>query len=329
MDEIVDSEIPALALAGKYNGINACIRELPSSYKSDCGKVGGRFFYLTFQAGRQNIAKLAKYLYWRIIPFCLTRARREELLKLFEDTGDDRYQHEATDEARDLFVRARESRNSTGEPAELLLFVLLEHFFQAPQVACKMSLKTAHNIPVFGADAVHMSYDAAENLMLVYWGESKLKEQLANALDSTCASVKDFLSPRDHTKPKERDITVLKTHANIPDKATKNAYLKFFDPYEEADNQRRDVHACLAAVERSLFDGLDKLPAKDVEAEFCRRFKPMTAKAIQLFHEKIAGSQLDKEHFRLLLVPIEELQELRKEFYRQLRIDIETEEPTE
>lgn len=317
---------PALSLAGNYAGIEACLKELPDPFVSANKRVGGHFFYLTFRAGRQNIAKLAEYLYWRTIPFCLPRARYEQLQKLFVETNDFRYIHMATDEARDLFVRARESRNSTGEPAELLLFVLLEHFFNAPQVACKMSLKTAHNVAVFGADAVHMSYDEEEQMMLVYWGESKLREQLATALDSTCESVKEFLTPRDHTKPQERDIRILNLHANIPDEATRRAYLKFFDPYEEADNQRRDVHACLAAVERSLFNGLDAIPAKDVETKFCERFKPMAAKAASLFEEKITAAQLHNEHFRLLLIPIQDLQELRTEFFRHLRIDVTTEE---
>jgi hypothetical protein len=327
MPDVPEAEIPRLSLAGNYSGIEACLRELPEPFVSPSKRLGGRFFYLTFRAGRQNIAKLAQYLYWRTIPFCLPRARYEELMRLYDETKDPRHIHDATDEARDLFVRARESRNSTGEPAELLLFVLLEHFFNAPQVACKMSLKTAHNVPVFGADAVHMAYDEAEGLMLVYWGESKLKEQLANALDSTCVSVKEFLTPRDHSKPQERDIKVLKLYANIPDEATRRAYLKFFDPYEEADNQRRDVHACLAVVERSLFTGLEVLEAKDVEEEFCKRFRPAAAKAVALFEAKIAAAQLHDEHFRLLLVPLEDLQELRSEFFRHLRIDVPKETP--
>lgn len=318
-----ESRILTLDLCGNYAGLDACLRELPNSYQSKSGRLKGHFYYLTFRDGRQNIAKLAQYLYWRTMAFCLTRARRAELRQKFEETRDDRYVHEATDEARDLFVRARNSRDSTGEPGELLLFVLLEYFFKAPQVACKMSLKTAHNVPVFGADAVHMSYDSSKGLMLVYWGESKLREQLSSALDSTCSSVKDFISPRDHTKPQERDIKILQLHANIPDEATRRAYLKFFDPYEAADNQRRDIHACLAVVERSLFMGLDELPSDEVETEFCRRFQSMARDAAQMFEQKIAEAKLDREHFRLLLVPLEDLQELRLEFFRHLRIDIQ------
>lgn len=317
-----DLRPPSLPLAGNYTGIDACIRELLPASQSTSVRLAGRFFYLTFRDGRQNISKLAQFLYWRTIPFCLPRDRYKHHLALFQETQDPRYIHEATDEARDLFVRASSSRNSTGEPAELLLFVLLEYFFNAPQVACKMSLKTAHNVAVFGADAVHMVFDEQCGQMVVYWGEAKLNEQLSAALDATCTSKAEFLVPRQHTTPRERDIQILRLHANIPDGEMRKAYLKFFDPYEEQDNYRRDIHSCLIAFERSLFDGLDALDAAAVDKEFCDRYRPATDQAMRLFEQKIVSTGLQAEHFALMAVPIADVAELRSEFFRYLRIDV-------
>lgn len=62
-----------------------------------------------------------------------------------------------------------------GEPGELIAFVILEAFFQAPQIACKMYLKTNENMPVHGS--VHIKFDESKDSIEILWGESKLYQR--------------------------------------------------------------------------------------------------------------------------------------------------------
>jgi len=94
----------------------------------------------------------------------------------------------------DLFkkaVRKISIHTAQGELGELLLFTLLEVYFEAPKILSKISLKTARRVPVFGADAVHAQY--VDGKLRLYLGESKLHKNFTNAASSAITSMSNAL----------------------------------------------------------------------------------------------------------------------------------------
>lgn len=75
---------------------------------------------------------------------------------------------------------------------EALLFVILDFFFDVPKFVTKVRARTSENVPVFGSDCAHVSFDANNNPVL-WLGEAKFKEDFAGAVDGAVTSVTNLL----------------------------------------------------------------------------------------------------------------------------------------
>lgn len=321
MTSVDKSDLASLALAGNYAGIENRIRVVSRPYSSRQLNLHGSFYYLTFRDSSPTLTEFVEYIYWRMIAFCLPRAERASLMRQYSRTHDERYIIEMVDRARNLFVAAKKARVTSGEPGELILFILLEAFLDAPQVACKMYLKTNKNVPVHGTDSIHIRLDKSSGRLMLFWGESKLYEDLSDGLSAIVTSIKSFITPTAGTAGRDRDISILRDHTNVPDKNLRKAILNFFDPYSEKSNQRIEVFGCLAAFNHQFLNGCQTIPSADVEKKFLAEYQMRINSACRLFESKIRAAKLASFNFHLLLLPFRSLQELREAFYRKLGVD--------
>lgn len=307
-----------LALAGVYTGIENRIKAHQYRHTFTKIKAEGTFYYLTFNGAKPTLAEFAEYIYYRIIPFCLTRKKRKYYEEKLAATGDDRYRMEPTDKAKGLFVKARGSQDTTGEPGELILFILLEAFLGAPLVASKMNLKTSSNMPVHGCDGIHIRYDPATGRMTVFWGESKLTPQISSSFDKMFESLTKFLTvDADGVFPYQRDVDILCDHCDIEDPKQRELLLAYFDPYTPQSNQKDEVFACFGGFE---FPYQENPEPKEPEAAFVKRFEARLKSACDLFEEKAIANKLADRRFQLLLLPFEDVGELRKAFLAKLGV---------
>ena len=78
-----------------------------------------------------------------------------------------------------------------GELGELILYVFLEYYLNAPKILSKVELKTTKNQYVYNADGVHFYQFEHEgykfNQLII--GESKLKNKLKDAIDEAFNSI--------------------------------------------------------------------------------------------------------------------------------------------
>lgn len=326
MDETDSTvDLGKLALAGSYDGIENRIVEIDtSSLQFDIDiDLSGRFFYLTFKDRLPTVDEFVKYLYWHLIPFCIPRKKREDYNQKFEATGDYRYVMELVDQSRDLFVKSIRSMKRSGELGETILFVLLEAFLGAPQVACKMFLKTSRKMHVHGADSVHVLYDNNNDCLELLWGESKIYNDLSSSLEEICTSISSFIDETDGESPKERDIEIVKDHPNISDPDLCAAFLRYFDPYERQYNSTREAFCCFSGFNYSEYEKLQKLPGELVESIFKDRYKDRIKTAVELFDKKIKKKNIDKLKFYFFLLPFPDVYAFRKTFYKQLGLQVE------
>lgn len=154
--------------AGIYSGIEHRICELKASIDPVPGvSISGRFFYLTFRDKKITEREFAKFIYDKIIRYCIPRKKYQEAVLKFKETGDERFINDLHDQAKNLFVKSLKKHGAhLGEPGELIAFVILEAFFNAPQIACKMFLKTSEKMPVHGSDSVHIRLLSEDKLEL-------------------------------------------------------------------------------------------------------------------------------------------------------------------
>lgn len=309
-----------LAPAGKWDGFAARLRKVEVQTNAGQVSLTGHFYYLAFREGEPTLTEFVEFLYWQLIPFCLPRDERRAFQAKFSETGNDRYQVEPSDKAKALFITAKQSQKSSGEPGELVLFMLLEAALGAPQIACKMYLKTAKDMPVHGSDAVHALYDANRDALEFIWGESKLYQSLPTALDKVCESLTSFLDKSKTTSSREHDVAVVLRHLNIPDASMREALLKYFDPYEEQANRRAEAFACLVGFDFPAYELARNADREQIEEHFRQKYIERIGEALKLFEAKLVAAGLTHLRFYFFLLPFPSVEEFRNEFFRKLGV---------
>jgi hypothetical protein len=308
------------ALEFPHEGVDARLRTLSYNWTEDGLTVTGNFHYLAFRDGQPSVEEFVKLIYDRIVYFCLPRKERQRQLAKYEEKKDLRHLQDMFDKAKRLLIQAKEQKKTLGEPGELILFILLEVMRKAPQIACKMYLKTSEEMPVHGSDGIHVTYDEPTKTLALYWGESKIYSDLPKALDEICSSITTFTSLKDGKVPRHRDIDILKDHMDIQDASTREAILEYFDPYSEKHNNLREVYACFVGFDFSFFDKLRGMDKAAVEKAFEEAYLGRVRNACELFAGKIRDGKLTAHNFHFFLIPFPCVATLRKLYLGHLGV---------
>jgi hypothetical protein len=117
----------------------------------------------------------------------------------------------------------------TGEGGEMLLFLLAERFLKLPQILCKMDLKTDARMHYHGADGVYAGV-SPDGLLKLYWGESKVFQDVGAAIRECFSSLAPFLIEPEHAEAeRERDLFLLSDKADLSDPKLTAALRQYFD----------------------------------------------------------------------------------------------------
>lgn len=248
--------------------------------------------------GEPKFKTLAECLVNHIISYAISATRRPDMDPVT---------------AGELFQEAKENFNlkeDSGEPGEVLLYFLLETVFKAPQLICKIALKTNKNDEVKGADGIHALWDDKDNKLVLFVGESKLHAKFDSAISEALASIDKF-----HNEGQlKRDLLLTTTHyKHAPDK-TKENIAKLLDPKVAIENYRL-IHACLVGYDWSKYDELNGEKRDELIAEFKSLYlKNVETHRLQTLQGHL--SKFPKPHleFHFLFLPFISVREFRKAF---------------
>ena len=319
----MSSILNQLENAGIYSGIEHRIKEIEVT-APECSDIAlrGRFFYLTFRNKTITEKEFAKFAYDKIVRYCIPRKKLQEAKENYLKNGDERVLNDLHDQARNLFVKSLEKNGAhLGEPGELISFIILETFFNAPQIACKMFLKTSEKMPVHGSDSVHIRMLDGDKLELI-WGEAKLYGNISNAFDKAIESVQEFVYDKDPggRTARDRDIDIIKDMPNIDNSKMKKALLEYFDPYEANSNNWKELYFCLVGFDYSLYSKLQGNSDEEVEEYFKEQYMKRAVKVFGNFKDKLIEKNLTGLDFALVLLPFESVDNFRSEFFKLLGI---------
>lgn len=324
MDDTESAYILAqLGLNDEYTGIEHRLVhfDVPLPEQSSVN-LSGTFLYFTFKGKSPSVEEFTDFIYPKIVPFCVPRRKREKLIQKFIETQDPKYALELTDQAKNLFIKAKKTLKRGGEPGELILFAVLEHYLKAPQIASKMFLKTSESMPVHGTDGIHIKYDPESARLFLFWGESKLYQKLSTSLDEICSSIGDFVNYQQGRTARDRDIDILKDHISIEDEQTKAALLEYFDPYSAKSNELREVYSCFSGFDYSLYENLNEISEDEVEEYFKSKYSERIVSAHDLFIEKVLATGMSELAFQFILLPFRSVEEFRALFFAKLGIEM-------
>ncbi|MBC53908.1 MAG: hypothetical protein CMQ34_08745 [Gammaproteobacteria bacterium] len=313
----------ALVCDADYTGIEHRLKQVSIEVKDASPNVSGKFFYLHFKGKKASVEEFVNFIYSKLIYYCIPKKRRDFFISKYEETADLKYMLELVDAAKNLFIKAKKSIPKAGEPGELILFIINEYYLKAPQVVSKMYLKTSESMPVHGTDGIHMSYDEANDCLNLYWGESKIYQNLSASLDEICKSIKSFTDSKTARKPKDRDVDIIKSNLDVKDKKTEDALLKYFDPYEKESNNLREIYCCLSIFDYELYEKLEQMGEDEIEEYFLTEYIQKINTTYNAFFEKSKKHGIQDLQFVFILLPFPDVAYFRQEFFRKLGINPE------
>lgn len=312
----LDLEQQISALLGNFTKLTPRIKHL--TFNTDkCGdRIKVRCSYISFRDGQQTLDDFINTLADHIIPFCLPRseirAAQKELAQGDHVTAG-RVMMQLSEKARALFIKAKKGSHRSGEAGEIVLYILTEWLLQAPQIVSKMYLKTNNQMPVHGTDGIHAKYDNKTKRLYLYWGESKAYIKMATALSSALDSVKEFITDG-HAK---REIEIVATYLDFDsiDKDSKEAFLRYLDPYAEESNERVVTHSVLLVFEFSLPSGTEP---EDAEQQFTKLTRDLVEDFITSIKKTVDDKGLSPQRFEFFLLPVPSVQEFRDKFQEKI-----------
>jgi hypothetical protein len=280
----------------KYNG---CISHIDHAIPFPGLDARLRLHYVPFDNARPKFKELASVLAEHVISYCITAQRWKKATRPDEIVG-------LLHEAASLFRRA----SNSGEPGELLLYFLLEAVLGAPQVICKMSLKTNKKDEVKGSDGIHIAWDEARQKLTVYFGESKLYQDLSGALTSAFTSMEAF-----HSEGAEaHEIFLASTHFNLLSNEVKDKVCDLMD--KRTPGTYDFCHACFIGTDWSHYK---KLEDPDKRIEFVQHFESEYSKRATEIHsllsDRLAAFSQRHLRFEFFYIPFESVEEFRKWFF--------------
>lgn len=317
--------LEALTIAGDYRGIENRIKEVTVSLPAaDDTQISGRFFYLDFKNHEPNQEIFVDYIFKKIDRYCIPRKERNQAKKKYDENGDESVFSELHDKAIKLFAYSNSSRGAhLGEPAELIAFIILEAFLDAPQIASKMYMKTNPSMPIHGADAIHVRYHKEDDCLDLIWGEAKLYENLNNGISNAIESIKNFISYDEKTgnKPQNRDIEIIKDFPDVDNDDMRQAICDYFDPYSDKAGNVQHIYTCLVGYDESLYGHLVGNTDAEIEQYFRTEYVKRAVDTYNSFIDKVKKAGLSELQFIIFLLPFKSIDALRESFKAKLRVN--------
>lgn len=264
--------------------------------------------------GRPRVNDFINYIATKVLEYSIPRS---EITKAYEYY----IKHNTPSKTSELEVKARSlftELKNTGEGGEILLYILTQEYLKIPQLLCKMPLKTNSQMHYHGVDGIHAKYDSKENMLALYWGESKIYQDVDSAIINCFKSLKEYLLVAGGIDaPQERDLELVKDNLDLENEDLENAIVKYFDKGDPLFNKMQYRGICLIG-----FD-CDKYPTPNQINT--SQLKDLIMKETNYWYNNIEKGikkhlHLDTFIIHVFLVPFPSAEEFRKGFLKALGI---------
>lgn len=260
--------------------------------------------------GMPPIDNLCKFLADNAADFAIPRSKVEEAKAYEAKHSSLRKTSALIDEAKSLF----KTKGTSGEGGELLLYLMAQEFLKLPQLLCKMPLKTNNEMPVHGADGIHISVESEEGqdpLLCLYWCESKLYKVASQAIKECVQSLAAFVLADGGTERRARDLQLARDNmaANIPNEELEQALLKYLQKDAPLANRVNFRGIGLVGFDFEHYPSTQN--TANVEA-LKQAITEELKKWIDKAHKEITTEKIDTIVIHLFILPLPSVEEFRK-----------------
>ncbi len=143
--------------------------------------MDGFCFHLNFSDITYDQQEFARVLFATLPLFALKPEEYEE------------FQLNSPSEAGRVAYDRITKNESLSDYGEVLLFLILDFFFDTPKFVTKVRTRTSENVAVFGSDCAHVSF-GDKGQPILWLGEAKFKEDFSGAVTDALDSIKNILT---------------------------------------------------------------------------------------------------------------------------------------
>lgn len=289
---------------------------LVEEYDPEKDSDSTRQFMLAMRETRPLVSEFSAKLADQIIGYCLPRKR---LLKAIKDSADNPNDLSAAmaalrREARGAFQQYRaEFPARSGEGGEMLAYAFTEYHLHAPMALAKMHTKTNSNMPVFGADGIHLRYVSEAGQLEVFYLESKVHDKLSTGVRDAAQSIRELLDG----SQRNRELRLALDFGNFDDmdETAQQALEDFLDPYGAKTADRLDRHVCVIAYSEAAYQHASHgAEMEEIRGIFRSDFGHRMSRVETAYAEK----ELPADKITTFVVGLPSVKDFRHEFERAL-----------
>lgn len=278
--------------------------------------------HVRFGEDKPRVQELAEFLWGECMFYAVPRRKQEEFQRVIErrDMTEIARFHRAV---KSLFIdfNARHPSRAS-ELGEVLAYCLVQEHLGAGQVASKMSLKTAANMPVHGLDGIHATFE--NGALTVYFLESKLSGNGRRGVASYAASAAEFLADRRQYLREYEIVADLGNLDALEGEARRRA-LDYFDIMGHPELQRRERFVGVVChSEAGHFDKRlpirDDLPPDVHERDFAERYAADHSALRLAAQRQLRKHGADPAKAIVFFVAVPDVRELRRAFYEAMGV---------
>lgn len=297
-------------LSASRDSYHACIGHVDYEHTYSGVRATTRMHHLKFDAnGQPKVAALAKCLVEHAIDYAISSRNRPTKMTSQESM-------KYAQEARKLFrvvAAPAGTADLAGEAGELLLYFLMEAVLNAPQVVAKIELKTNPALEMNGSDGIHMRWHPTDNLVDVYFGESKLYIDVGSALTNAFRSIEDFHA----NGMREHEYSMVTKYFKSLNEILKAAVAEVLYTGKPGPGARIN-HACLIGYDWTAIGLTPTQAAAQVEAEYLRQYLADAPRLHRLLQTRFDDCQRKHLGFEVFFLPFTSVQEFRNEFTKAM-----------
>ncbi|MBN2266887.1 MAG: DUF1837 domain-containing protein [Candidatus Babeliaceae bacterium] len=314
--DIYNSLIPLLRT--KPDELNTYIETVCCNVGIDNTRTQAHCHFIALDGNkRPRVKDFARFIGHKITDFAISRSEINRAIKEANDTHSTVPINKLNAKAQSLYTRLPKS----GEGGEVLLSVLAETVLRLPQMITKMVLKTSTEMHVHGSDGIHIGVNESNGNLALYWGESKLHEDAAQAVRECFTSLAPFL--RDSGgggAAQERDLQLMRDGIDFDNTQLEEAMKHYLDPDDPMRNQLEYRGLCLVGFDSDAYPTEPNLKEKeevkqDVEKIFNERKKHIGKRVIE---ERIHTFEIE-----IFFLPFPSVDDFRKAFRSELGLSNE------
>ena len=303
------ADLGAMLSASKKN-YDSCISHISHEHACEGVTANMRMHHLKFDSnGEPKVRALAECLVLHAIDYAISSRNRPAQFTAQQAT-------KFTQEARKLFrgvVAPEGTAELAGEAGELLLYFLLETVLGAPQVVAKIELKTNPALEVNGSDGIHMRWDSSDEVVDVYFGESKMKADVGAALTDAFSSIESFHA----NGMRAHEYSMATKFFKGVDENVKAAVAKVLDSGLPGPDARIN-HACLIGYNWSATGLTPQQAATEVEAEYRRQFAAQAPSLHKKLQHRFDSCKRKQYGFEVFFLPFASVQAFRDAFHEAM-----------